>query len=66
VSAIVLLVAMFVLGGVGKPMAEKIKSGMQATFGPTIGAASTILIGLTVLTCASLAATQALVRRASV
>jgi len=60
-----LLVATFVLGGVGKPVAVKIWSGVQATTDPTIAAASTILIGLAILTFASVAATQALARRRS-
>ena len=64
-SAHELLVGMFVLGGVGKPVAVKIWSGVQATSDPTIAAASAILIGLAVLTFASVAATQALVRRRS-
>jgi len=60
-----LLVASFVLGGVGKPVAVKIWSGVQATSDPTIAAASAILIGLAVLTFASAAATQSLARRRS-
>jgi len=60
-----LLVATFVLGGVGKPVAVKIWSGVQATTDPTIAAASTILIGLAILTFASVAATQALAKRRS-
>jgi putative spermidine/putrescine transport system permease protein len=62
-SAHELLVATFILGGVGKPVAVKIWSGVQATSDPTIAAASAILIGLAVLTFASAAATQALARR---
>jgi putative spermidine/putrescine transport system permease protein len=58
-----LLVAMFVLGGVGKPVAVKIWSGVQATSDPTIAAASAILIGLAILTFASAATTQALAKR---
>ena len=58
-----LLVATFVLGGVGKPVAVKIWSGVQATTDPTIAAASTILIGLAILTFASVAATQSLAKR---
>ncbi len=38
------LVASFVLGGVGKPVAVKIRSGGQATSDPTIAAASALLI----------------------
>ncbi len=60
-----LLVAMFVLGGVGKPVAVKIWSGVQATSDPTIAAASAILIGLAILTFASAAATQSLAKRRS-
>ncbi len=62
-SAHELLVATFVLGGVGKPVAVKIWSGVQATSDPTIAAASAILIGLAVLTFASAAATQSLAKR---
>ena len=62
-SAHELLVATFILGGVGKPVAVKIWSGVQATSDPTIAAASAILIGLAILTFASAAATQALTRR---
>jgi putative spermidine/putrescine transport system permease protein len=62
-SAHELLVASFVLGGVGKPVAVKIWSGVQATSDPTIAAASTILIGLAVFTFASAAATQSLAKR---
>ena len=64
-SAHELLVAMFVLGGVGKPVAVKIWSGVQATSDPTIAAASAILIGLAILTFASAAATQSLAKRRS-
>ena len=48
---------------VGKPVAVKIWSGVQATSDPTIAAASAILIGLAVFTFASAAATQSLARR---
>jgi putative spermidine/putrescine transport system permease protein len=64
-SAHELLIATFVLGGVGKPVAVKIWSGVQATSDPTIAAASAILIGLAILTLASVAATQSLTRRRS-
>jgi putative spermidine/putrescine transport system permease protein len=64
-SAHELLIATFVLGGVGKPVAVKIWSGVQATSDPTIAAASAILIGLAILTFASVAAAQMLSRRRS-
>jgi putative spermidine/putrescine transport system permease protein len=64
-SAHELLVATFVLGGVGKPVAVKIWSGVQATSDPTIAAASAILIGLAIFTFASAAAAQSLARRRS-
>jgi putative spermidine/putrescine transport system permease protein len=64
-SAHELLIATFVLGGVGKPVTVKIWSDVQATSNPTIAAASAILIGLAVLTFASVAAAQALARRRS-
>ena len=62
-SAHELLIAIFVLGGVGKPVAVKIWSGVQATSDPTIAAASAVLIGLAILTFASVTAAQALARR---
>lgn len=61
-SAHELLIAIFVLGGVGKPVAVKIWSGVQATSDPTIAAASAILIGLAVLTLISVWAVQRLAR----
>jgi putative spermidine/putrescine transport system permease protein len=64
-SAHELLIAIFVLGGVGKPVAVKIWSGVQATSDPTIAAASAILIGLAILTLASVTAAQWLARRRS-
>jgi putative spermidine/putrescine transport system permease protein len=64
-SAHELLIATFVLGGVGKPVAVKIWSGVQATSDPTIAAASAILIGLAILTFASAAAAQSLARKRS-
>ena len=65
-SAHELLIATFVLGGVGKPVAVKIWSGVQSTSDPTIAAASAALIGLAILTFASVGAAQALTRRRSV
>jgi putative spermidine/putrescine transport system permease protein len=62
-SAHELLVATFILGGVGKPVAVKIWSGVQATSDPTIAAASAILIGLAVLAFAGVAAAQALAKQ---
>jgi ABC-type spermidine/putrescine transport system permease subunit II len=62
-SAHELLVATFVLGGVGKPVAVKMWSDVQANTDPTIAAASTILIGLAILTFASVAISQALTKR---
>jgi putative spermidine/putrescine transport system permease protein len=64
-SAHELLIAIFVLGGVGKPVVVKIWSGVQATSDPTIAAASAILIGLAVLTFASAATAQSLARKRS-
>src|SRR5882672_4806210 len=61
-----LLVATFVLGGVGKPVAVNFFFNDTATTDPTIAAASTILIGLAILTFASATATQALAKRRSV
>jgi putative spermidine/putrescine transport system permease protein len=62
-SAHELLIAMFVLGGVGKPVTVKIWSDVQATSNPTIAAASAILIGLAVLTFVSVSTAQMLARR---
>ena len=62
-SAHELLVAMFVLGGVGKPVSVKIWSDVQADTDPTIAAASTLLIGLAVLTFLSVMLSQALSKR---
>jgi putative spermidine/putrescine transport system permease protein len=62
-SAHELLIAIFVLGGVGKPVAVKIWSGVQATSDPTIAAASAILIGLAILNLASVTTAQWLARR---
>jgi putative spermidine/putrescine transport system permease protein len=62
-SAHELLIATFVLGGVGKPVTVKIWSDVQATSNPTIAAASAILIGLAILTFASVATAQSLARR---
>ncbi len=64
-SAHELLIATFVLGGVGKPVTVKIWSDMQATSDPTIAAASAILIGLAILTLATVVSAQALARRRS-
>jgi putative spermidine/putrescine transport system permease protein len=62
-SAHELLIAMFVLGGVGKPVTVKIWSDVQATSNPTIAAASAVLIGLAILTFASVSSAQVLARR---
>ena len=62
-SAHELLVATFVLGGVGKPVSVKMWSDVQANTDPTIAAASTILIGIAILTFASVMLTQSLARR---
>lgn len=64
-SAHELLIAIFVLGGVGKPVAVKIWSGVQATSDPTIAAASAVLIGLAILTLVSVTAARWLARRRS-
>jgi putative spermidine/putrescine transport system permease protein len=62
-SAHELLVAMFVLGGIGKPVSVKMWSDVQANTDPTIAAASTLLIGAAVLTFVSAALTQSLTKR---
>lgn len=62
-SAHELLVATFVLGGVGKPVSVKMWSDVQANTDPTIAAASTLLIGVAVLTFASVTLTQSLTKQ---
>ena len=48
-SAQELLVAIFVMGTVDKPLAVKLWEGVRVSVDPTIAAASTVLIGLAVL-----------------
>lgn len=62
-SAHELLVATFVIGNVGKPISVKMWSDVQANTDPTIAAASTILIGIAVLTFASVTLTHSLTNR---
>lgn len=65
-SAHELLVASFILGGVGKPVSVKMWSDVQSTSDPTIAAASTILIGLAIFTFASAAMAQSLAKRRTI
>lgn len=62
-SAHELLVASFVLGGVGKPISVKMWSQVQSTTDPSVTAASTVLIGIAVLTVISVGATRSLANR---
>jgi putative spermidine/putrescine transport system permease protein len=58
-----LLVALFVLGGVEKPLAVKLWAGVRAEVDPTIAAVSTGLIGMAVLAYACAGAAQLLSKR---
>ena len=62
-SAHELLIASFVLGGVGKPISVKMWSQVQSTTDPSVTAASTVLIGIAVLTVISVGATRSLANR---
>jgi ABC-type spermidine/putrescine transport system permease subunit II len=62
-SAHELLIASFVLGGVGKPISVKMWSQVQSTTDPSVTAASTVLIGIAVLTVISVGATRSLASR---
>jgi len=61
-SAHELLIASFVLGGVGKPISVKMWSQVQSTTDPSVTAASTVLIGVAILTVISVGATRSLAR----
>jgi putative spermidine/putrescine transport system permease protein len=58
-----LLIASFVLGGVGKPISVKMWSQVQSTTDPSVTAASTVLIGIAILTVISVGATRSLAGR---
>jgi len=62
-SAHELLIASFVLGGVGKPISVKMWSQVQSTTDPSVTAASTVLIGIAVLTVISVGASRSLASR---
>ena len=62
-SAHELLIASFVLGGVGKPISVKMWSQVQSTTDPSVTAASTVLIGIAMLTVISVGATRYLAGR---
>jgi putative spermidine/putrescine transport system permease protein len=62
-SAHELLIASFILGGVGKPISVKMWSQVQSTTDPSVTAASTVLIGIAVLTVISVGATRSLANR---
>jgi ABC-type spermidine/putrescine transport system permease subunit II len=62
-SAHELLIASFILGGVGKPISVKMWSQVQTTTDPSVTAASTVLIGIAVLTVISVGATRAIAGR---
>jgi putative spermidine/putrescine transport system permease protein len=58
-----LLVALFILGGVQKPLAVKLWAGVLGEVDPTIAAVSTGLIGMAVLAYGCVGAAQILARR---
>ena len=64
-SAHELLIASFVLGGIGKPISVKMWSQVQSTTDPSVTAASTVLIGIAVLTVISVGASRSLASRRS-
>jgi putative spermidine/putrescine transport system permease protein len=64
-SAHELLIASFVLGGVGKPISVKMWSQVQSTTDPSVTAASTVLIGIAILTVISVGASRSLAVRRS-
>lgn len=59
-SAHELLIASFVLGGVGKPISVKMWAQVQSTTDPSVTAASTVLIGIAILTVVSVGASRSL------
>jgi putative spermidine/putrescine transport system permease protein len=62
-SAHELLIASFVLGGVGKPISVKMWSQVQSTTDPSVTAASSVLIGIAMLTVISVGASRSLAKR---
>ena len=62
-SAHELLVATFILGGVGKPISVKMWSEVQSAADPTVAAMSTLLIGLAILTFAVVVTAQSLAKQ---
>jgi putative spermidine/putrescine transport system permease protein len=62
-SAHELLIASFILGGVGKPISVKMWSQVQSTTDPSVTAVSTVLIGVAILTVVSVGATRSLANR---
>jgi putative spermidine/putrescine transport system permease protein len=62
-SAHELLIAMFILGGVGKPISVKMWSQVQSTTDPSVTAVSTVLIGVAILTVISVGASRSLASR---
>jgi len=64
-SAHELLVANFILGGVGKPISVKMWSQVQSTTDPSVTAVSTVLIGVAILTVISVGASRSLATRRS-
>lgn len=57
-SAHELLIASFILGGVGKPISVKMWSQVQSTTDPSVTAVSTMLIGVAIITVISVGATR--------
>jgi ABC-type spermidine/putrescine transport system permease subunit II len=62
-SAHELLIAIFILGGVGKPISVKMWSQVQATTDPSVTAVSTVLIGVAILTVMSVGASRSVANR---
>jgi putative spermidine/putrescine transport system permease protein len=62
-SAHELLIASFILGGVGKPISVKMWSQVQATTDPSVTAVSTVLIGIAILTVISVGVTRSVANR---
>jgi putative spermidine/putrescine transport system permease protein len=62
-SAHELLVSMFLLGGVGMPVSVKMWTEVQSSSDPSIAAASSMLIGLAVITFTAVVSIQRFIRR---
>lgn len=58
-----LLIATFILGGVGKPISVKMWAQVQSTTDPSVTAVSTVLIGVAVLTVLTVSSARILANR---